>query len=156
MPLRVILISIFLIVASNTNANSSLETIKDERLSYTYRICESLNRISDTKFLVIEDTSSDQVKYSISELMHQIRPNVPKEILLQKKPLDLFPDSHSHKLQVRAKMIKAPEIFFYSDKDGKSILKFECKSVIFYRKKVGPFEIPYKTHIIKDPLIQFL
>ena len=156
MPLRFILVSFLLVLANNTNANTFLETVEDERLAYLYRICESLDNISDAKFLLIQETDTTQKRYSIFELMEQIRLYIPKEVLLKKKPIDLFSDSHRHKTQAKAKIIREPKVFFYSEKDGKSILKFECKSITFYRKKVGPFEIPYNTHIIKDPYIQFL
>lgn len=156
MPFRFILVSFLLIATNNTNADPFLETVEDERLAYLYKICESLDRLSDAKFLLIQKTDTIQKRYSLFELMQQIRQYDLKEISLQKNPIDLFPDFNSDENQAKAKMIKAPKVFFYSEKDGRSILKFECKSVIFFRKKIGPFEIPYKTHIIEDPLIQFL
>ena len=156
MPFRYILFSFLLIASNITNAIPFLDNVEDESLAQLYRICESLDRISDAKFLLIQQTDNTQEKFSISELIQQLRLNVPKEILLRRTPLDLFSDSNSYKTQAKTKMIKAPKVFFYSEKDGKCILKFECKSVIFYRKKIGPFEIPYNTHIIRDPLIQLL
>ena len=156
MPFRYILFSILLIAFNISNALPFLDNVEDECLVQLYRICESLDRISETEFLLIQKTNNTQKKFSISELMQQLKLNVPKEILLQKKPLDLFSDSSSYKTQAKAKMIKEPKVFFYSEEDGKCILKFECKSVTFFRKKVGPFEIPYNSHIITDPLIQLL
>ena len=156
MSIRFILTLFLLIAFNKTNAATFLETIEDESLVCLYGICESLDKISDTKFLLIQKADSTQKKYSIFELKQQIRLIVSKDLLLKRKPIGLFTTSDEDGEQIKAKIINAPKVFFYSEISGKSILKFECKSVILFRKKVGPFEIPYKTHIIKDPLVQLL
>lgn len=132
-----------------------LKTLSEDHLTCIYSICEKLKIHSENKYISIQSANNKQKLYSISQLMEIILKNVSSNKLEKRKQLELLPSTEQIS-STSAKRIYNTKTFFYSEKTGKSILKFECKSITMFRKKIGPFEIPFNKHIFDEPKIQIL
>ena len=136
MSFRLIYLLIYILIATFSYGKTVLDCLNDEQKLYTLKICKNISKLSDQAYVKIKFEDRVTEEHSINEIVQKFEIQLPEKILKSKNMENL-------------------KTFMYSDLDGKRLLKFECKKIILYRKKIGPFEIPYKKHIFIDPLIQF-
>ena len=155
MSFRLIYLLIYILIATFSYGKTVLDCLNDEQKLYTLKICKNISKLSDQAYVKIKFEDRVTEEHSINEIVQKFEIQLPEKILKSTAPTQVLTNVESTSNAIKAKNIENFKTFMYSDLDGKRLLKFECKKIILFKKKFGPFEIPYKSHIFIDPLIHF-
>ena len=155
MSCRLIYLLIYILIATVSYGETALDDLNDEQKLYTLKICKNISKLSDQANIKIKLKDRATEEYSINEVVRKFELLFSEKTLKSIAPMEVLTSLSGTSNTMKPKNMENLKTFMYSDLDGKRLLKFECKKIILFRKKIGPFEIPYKKHIFIDPLIQF-
>lgn len=155
MPFRLIFLLIYTLIATFSYGKTVLDYLDDEQQLYTLKICKNISTLSDQAYVKIQLEDRATEEHSINEIVKKFELKFSDKALNSIALTEVLTNIERTSNTIKAKNIENFKTFMYSDLDGKRLLKFECKKIIFFKRKFGPFEIPYKNHIFNDPLIHF-
>ena len=152
------LILTYFIFASVSFAKVILNSIDNEQIAHLYAVCLSLKKYSSVEYITLKKGDSLIERHDIKQLiplLHQrfVEDKELGNLVENFKNQNIF--SNFNEKQLRFKEIRNPEYFEFSKSDGKKIIKFYCNIIKFNKLKYGPFELPYSSHLVINPNLEF-